>query len=65
MAKSVHRSASTGHFVKASTVARHPGKTITQSVPSHSSGQYRSAISGKYISKASAARHTGKSVREG
>ena len=65
MRKSVHRSASTGRFVTASTAARHPGRTVRQSVPSHSTGQYRSAITGKYLSKASAARHPGNSVREG
>jgi len=65
MGRSVNRSAGTGRFVKASTVARHPSTTVTQAVPSHSSGQYRSAISGKYISKAAAARHPKTSVHEG
>ena len=32
MGKTVHRSASTGRFVTTSTVARHPGTTITQQV---------------------------------
>lgn len=65
MGKSVHRSAISGKFVKASTAARHPSKTIRQAVPSRSTGQYRSAKSGRYISKAAAARHSGTSVREG
>jgi hypothetical protein len=65
VAKSIHRSATTGRFVKGSTVARHPGMTVTQHVPSASRGTYRSAISGKFISKAAAARHPNTSVREG
>lgn len=65
MGKSVNRSAGTGRFVRASTAARHPGSTVRQSVPSHSTGQYRSAVTGRYITKATAARHPGKSVHEG
>lgn len=65
MARSVHRSASTGRFVKWSTVARHPGKTVTQRVPSGSTGQYRSAKTGRYVTKAGAARHPNTSTREG
>jgi hypothetical protein len=64
MARSVHRSATTGKFVKASTAARHPSKTIRQSVPSASTGQYRSAKTGRYITRAGAARHPTTSVRE-
>ena len=65
MGKSVHRSASTGRFVKSSTATRHPTKAVTQRVPSGSTGQNRSAKTGRYITKAGAARHPTTSVREG
>lgn len=66
MAKAVHRSAITGHFVRRSTVARHPKTTITQSVPSRGGGrQHRSTITGRFIGPAPAARHPRTSIKEG
>ena len=66
MGRSVSRSARTGRFVKASTAARSPKTTVTQSVPSKSSGgHHRSAITGRYISDAAAARHPNTSISEG
>lgn len=66
MGRSVSRSASTGRFVSRSTAARSPKTTVTQSVPSGSTGgHYRSAITGHYISAAAAARHPNTSISEG
>lgn len=62
--RSVHKSASTGRFVKASTVARHPGKTVTQKVGGKGTG-YRSAITGHFVTKATAQRHPDTTVHEG
>lgn len=64
MARSVHRSASTGRFVRASTVARHPGRTVTQTVGSQASG-YRSAVSGRFVKESTARRHPDTTIREG
>lgn len=64
MARSVSRSAKTGRFVIQRTAARSPRTTVTQTVPSKSTGN-RSAITGRYISAAAAARHPNTSITEG
>jgi hypothetical protein len=64
MRRSVHRSARSGRFVKASTVARHPRTTVTQVVGGNAHG-YRSAISGRFVTKATASRHPETSILEG
>lgn len=64
MGRSASRSASTGRFVGARTVARSPRTTVTQTVPSRATG-YRSAISGRFITPAAAARHPNTSIAEG
>jgi len=46
------------------TAARSPRTTVTQTVPSKSTGN-RSAITGRYISAAAAARHPNTSITEG
>ena len=60
----VNRSASTGKFVKDSTVERHPNKTTTDHVTGNSDdddddGQetHRSASTGKFVKDATAERH--------
>ena len=63
VARSVHKSASTGRFVKTSTVARHPGKTVTQTVGGKGQG-YRSAITGRFVTEATARRHPDTTVHE-
>lgn len=58
MARRIHRSASTGRFVKASTAARNPRTTTTERVGSGGSRSVnRSAITGRFVSKATVARH--------
>ncbi len=64
MARTVHKSASTGRFVKPSTVARHPGKTVTQTVGGKGLG-YRSAITGRFVKESTALRHPDTTVHEG
>ena len=64
MGRSVPRSASTGRFVSARTVARSPRTTVAKTVPSRATG-YRSAISGRFITPAAAARHPNTSIAEG
>jgi len=64
MVRSVSRSARTGRFVTARTVARSPRTTVTQTVPSRAMS-YRSAITGRFISPAAAARHPNTSIAKG
>lgn len=59
----VYKSASTGRFVSRATVARHPGRTLTQTAGGKASG-YRSASTGRFVSKATAARHPGSTIKE-
>lgn len=64
--RSVNRSASSGKFVSTTTVARSPGKTVTQHVGGGKTGQTvtRSASSGKFVTKAAAKRNPGGTVTE-
>jgi hypothetical protein len=64
MPRSVHRSAVSGCFVKASTVARHPGKTVTQTVGGQGRG-HRSAVTGRFVTNATARRHPDTTISEG
>lgn len=64
MGRSVHKSASTGRFVKASTVARHPRTTVSQTVGGKGHG-YRSAITGRFVKETTALRHPSTTVHEG
>lgn len=67
MARSVGRSASSGRFVKASTVKRNPGGTTTENVgrgtPSKTSVN-RSAASGRFVTEATARRHPDKTITQ-
>lgn len=60
------RSASTGRYVKATTAARHPRTTVTESASSRGGGgpSARSAITGRYVAAATAARHPNTTVTE-
>lgn len=64
--RSVNRSASNGKFVSKATVARSPGKTVTQHVGGSKTGQTvtRSASSGQFVTKAAAKRNPGGTVTE-
>jgi hypothetical protein len=57
----VNRSASTGKFVKDSTVERHPDKTTTDHVTGNSGDggheTHRSASTGKFVKEGTAERH--------
>jgi hypothetical protein len=64
MRRSVSRSASTGRFVKSTTVRRHPKTTVTQTTGGKGHG-YRSAITGRFVSKATARRHPETTIHEG
>lgn len=63
MARSQNRSAGTGRFVRATTVARHPGKTVAQITGSSATG-YRSAITGRFVTESTARRHPDTTIRE-
>jgi hypothetical protein len=63
MAK-VHRSAGSGRFVKASTAARHPKTTVTQSPGGKAKG-HRSAITGHFVKESTAKRHPNTTISEG
>lgn len=68
MARKVNRSASTGKFVKASTVKRRPRTTTTETVSSRRGGKrnvHRSAISGRFVTKATATRHPSTTIKQG
>lgn len=68
MTRKVNRSASTGKFVKASTVKRHPRTTTTEAVSAGRGGKrnvHRSAISGRFVTKATAARHPSTTIKQG
>lgn len=60
------RSASTGRFVKASTAARNPRGTVTESTSGRGGGgpSARSAITGRYVTAQTAARHPNTTVTE-
>jgi len=60
----IHRSASSGRFVKTSTTVRHPKTTISQSVGSKAKG-HRSAITGRFVKESTAKRHPNTTVEEG
>ena len=60
----VHRSATSGRFVKASTAQHHPKTTVTQSIGSKAKGN-RSAITGRFVTDATVKRHPGNTIREG
>ena len=64
--RSVNRSASTGRFVSKATVARSPGKTVTQNVGGKKTGQTvtRSAGSGEFVTRATAKRNPSGTVTE-
>lgn len=63
MPRQVTKSASTGRFVSRATAARHPSRTVTQSVGSKANG-YRSAATGRFVSAATARRHPGTTIAE-
>jgi hypothetical protein len=60
----VNRSASSGKFVKDSTVERHPDKTTTDHVGTDSDGggqeTHRSASTGRFVKENTAERHPSK-----
>ncbi len=60
------RSASNGRFVPASTAARSPRTTVTESTAGRGGGgpHARSAIPGRYVTPATAARHPNTTVTE-
>lgn len=60
----VHRSASSGRFVKGTTAQRHPKTTVTQTTGGQGKG-YRSAITGRFVTEATARRHPGNTIKEG
>lgn len=64
--RSVGRSASTGRFVGRGTVARWPGKTVTQTVGGSRFGTTlnRSASTGRFVSNATVRRNPGGTVTE-
>jgi hypothetical protein len=64
--RSVNRSASNGKFVTKPTVARSPGKTVTQHVGGKKTGQTvnRSAGTGRFVTEAAAKRNPGGTVTE-
>lgn len=65
MAKTSHRSAITGRYVRASTAARNPRTTVTERGANNSSGtHHRSAITGRYVPAATATRHPKTTVSE-
>lgn len=59
----VYKSASTGRFVSRATVARHPRRTVTQTVGGKATG-YRSASTGRFVSAATARRNPGGTIKE-
>lgn len=63
MARHVTKSASTGRFVSRATAARHPSRTVTQTVGSKAQG-YRSAATGRFVTAATARRHPGTTIHE-
>jgi hypothetical protein len=64
MGRKVSRSAITGRFVKAGTVKRHPGTTVTQTTGGRAKGS-RSAKTGRFVTEATAKRHPKNTVTEG
>ncbi|AXC48734.1 hypothetical protein DRW48_02655 [Paracoccus suum] len=63
MAK-MHRSASSGRFVKASTAARHPSRTVSERRGGRATGRSRSASTGRFVTKAYARRNPSTTVTE-
>jgi hypothetical protein len=59
----VYKSASSGRFVSRSTVARHPSRTVTQTVGGKAAG-YRSASTGRFVSATTARRNPGGTIKE-
>jgi hypothetical protein len=67
MAKGHHRSAVTGRYVKASTAARNPCTTVTESGSGRNTGNgthHRSAVTGRYVKGSTAARHPNTTTTE-
>jgi hypothetical protein len=67
MAKGHHRSAVTGRYVKASTAARNPRTTVTESGSGRNTGSgthHRSAVTGRYVKGSTAARHPNTTTTE-
>lgn len=64
MGRTVNKSAATGRFVKASTVSRHPTKTMVQTVGGGAHG-FRSASTGRFVKEATAQRHPDTTARHG
>lgn len=65
--RSVHRSASTGRFVSKATVARHPGRTVTERVgrgTRNSRAVNRSARTGRFVTARTATRNPGGTIRQ-
>lgn len=68
MARKVNRSASTGKFVKASTVKRHPRTTTTETISGGRGTKrnvHRSAITGRFVTAATANRHPSTTIKQG
>ena len=65
MARVVNRSASTGRFVKTSTVRQNPRTTTTEIVGGGGTRSvYRSSITGRFVTEATAKRHPGTTIRQ-
>jgi hypothetical protein len=67
MAKTVHRSASSGRFVSRSAAARWPSKTVSERVGSDTSNSRtvsRSATTGRFVTDATARRHPSETIQQ-
>ncbi len=65
MAQKVHRSASSGRFVKASTARRNPRTTTTETVGKGGSRPvHRSAITGRFVTESTAKRHPSTTITQ-
>lgn len=67
MARNVNRSASSGRFVKASTVRRNPSGTTTENVgrgTSNKTAVNRSAATGRFVTEATTKRHPNKTITQ-
>lgn len=65
MTRTVHRSASTGRFVKAATARRSPRTTTTETVGENGNRPVRrSSITGRFVTEATAKRHPNTTIRQ-
>ena len=65
MARKVHRSASSGRFVKAATARRNPRTTTTETVGTGGSRKvHRSAITGRFVTESTAKRHPSNTITQ-